>query len=170
MNNANKLVTGTPFESAELEQVIRDTATVKQHAGLFNQVAQIWNHSFFWECMTPDQAGPSKEVVDALNLHFGSVEKFKEKFSHNALAVFGSGWTWLVDNDGQLEITNTSNAGTPLTLGDKVTPLLTIDVWEHAYYVDHQNRRADFIDAYWKVCDWKALEQRLGGIKRSTFD
>ena len=170
VTNANKMVTGTPYESAPLESVVRDTASAKQHAGLHNQVSQIWNHSFFWECMTPAPAAPSEAVVDALTLHFGSVEKFQEKFSHNALAVFGSGWTWLIDNDGQLEITNTFNAGTPLTLGGKTTPLLTLDVWEHAYYVDHQNRRADFINAFWKVCDWGALEKRLKGIKRGTFD
>ena len=115
--------------------MIRDTANVKQHAVLFNNVAQIWNHSFFWECMTPNATEPSAALADALTLHFGSVEKFKEKFSQNAIANFGSGWTWLIDNDGQLEIYNTSNAGTPLTLGSSVTPLLTIDVWEHAYYL-----------------------------------
>lgn len=94
----------------------------------------------------------------------------QEKFSQNALAVFGSGWTWLINNDGQLEIVNTFNAGTPLTLGNGVTPLLTLDVWEHAYYPDHQNRRADFIKNFWEVCDWDSLDKRFKSVKRSAFD
>ena len=143
---------------------------MKQFAVLFNNVAQIYNHSFFWECMSANKSKPSAALVEALNLHFGSVDKFKEKFSQNALAVFGSGWTWLVDNDGQLEIVSTFNAGTPLTMGPTVTPLLTLDVWEHAYYPDHQNRRAEFVKTFWEVVDWSALDARYKAIKRSTFD
>ncbi len=113
---------------------------------------------------------PGTATLDLFDLHFGGFEKFKEKFSHNAVSVFGSGWTWLVDNDGQLEIMNTFNAGTPLTAKPHVTPLLTIDVWEHAYYPTMENRRADFVKAYWSNVDWAAMEQRYKSIKRRTFD
>lgn len=169
VTNANKLVVGTPFESAPLEQVIKDTSTQKNYAVLFNNVAQIYNHSFFWSCMTAEKTAPSPELEAALKLHFGGVEQFKDKFSQSAMAVFGSGWTWLIANDGQLEITNTFNAGTPLTQAG-LTPLLVLDVWEHAYYVDHRNRRGDFIKGYWNVVDWNALSGRWKGIKRSAFD
>lgn len=170
VNNANKLVVGTPWENTPLETAIMDTAPMKQYAVLFNNVAQIWNHSFFWDCMTPKKTAPSPKMLEALDLHFGGLEKFQEKFSQNALALFGSGWVWLCDNDGQLEIVPTFNAGTPITMGREVTPLLTIDVWEHAYYVDYENRRADHIKNFWGVVDWEKVEQRLFSIKRSPLD
>ena len=126
VTNANKMVAGTPFENAELVDVIRDTAASQQHAGLYNQVGQIYNHNFFWETLAPQPAAPAPAVVDALTLHFGSVDKFKEAFTQHAMGHFGSGWVWLVDNDGQLEIENTPNAVTPIQDKGK-TPLLVIE-------------------------------------------
>lgn len=112
---------------------------------------------------------PSAKFKAVLDLQFGGLEKFKEKFSHNAVSVFGSGWTWLVDNDGQLEITNTFNAGTVLHL-EGVTPLLICDVWEHSYYPTFENRRAEYLKNWWEVVNWAALERRYFGIKRSAFE
>jgi Fe-Mn family superoxide dismutase len=155
VNNLNKLIIGTEFETAGLEEIIK-----KAKGGLFNNAAQIWNHTFYWNCLNPNGGGePEGEIATAINETFGSFAEFKEKFSAASATLFGSGWTWLVKNtDGKLEIIQESNAGNPLTKG--YAPLLTCDVWEHAYYLDKQNRRPAYIEDFWKLIDWEAVEAR----------
>ncbi|MEX0615500.1 MAG: superoxide dismutase [Fe] [Methylophaga sp.] len=149
VNNLNNLVPGTEFEGKTLEDIIS-----KSSGGIFNNAAQVWNHTFYWNCMTPD----GKDAVDgalgeAINSKFGSFADFKEQFSKSAATNFGSGWTWLVKNaDGSIEIVNTSNAGCPLTAGQ--TPLLTCDVWEHAYYIDYRNARPKYLESFWALVNW----------------
>lgn len=156
VNKTNKLVEGTDFEDASLEEIIR-----KASGGIFNNGAQVWNHSFYWNCMKAvGESEPSAELRSRLEKDFGSFEEFKEKFSDAAASLFGSGWVWLVktDND-KLEIVQKSNAGNPIRDGH--TPLLTCDVWEHAYYLDKQNRRPAYVEDFWKVVNWEAVESRL---------
>lgn len=149
VNNLNNLVPGTEFEGKTLEDIIS-----KSNGGIFNNAAQVWNHTFYWNCMTPN----GKDAVDgalgeAINSKFGSFADFKEQFSKSAATNFGSGWTWLVKNaDGSIEIVNTSNAGCPLTAGQ--TPLLTCDVWEHAYYIDYRNARPKYLESFWALVNW----------------
>ncbi len=149
VNNLNNLVPGTEFEGKTLEDIIS-----KSSGGIFNNAAQVWNHTFYWNCMTPN----GKDAVDgalgkAINSKFGSFADFKEQFSKSAATNFGSGWTWLVKNaDGSIEIVNTSNAGCPLTAGQ--TPLLTCDVWEHAYYIDYRNARPKYLESFWALVNW----------------
>ena len=149
VNNLNNLVPGTEFEGKTLEDIISQSS-----GGIFNNAAQVWNHTFYWNCMTPD----GKDAVDgalgdAINSKFGSFAEFKEQFSKSAATNFGSGWTWLVKNaDGSIEIVNTSNAGCPLTAGQ--TPLLTCDVWEHAYYIDYRNARPKYLESFWSLVNW----------------
>jgi Fe-Mn family superoxide dismutase len=149
VTNLNNLIKGTEFENASLEDIIR-----KSSGGLFNNSAQVWNHTFFWNCLSPQGGGqPSGAVADAINKKWGSFDAFKEAFNKSAVGNFGSGWTWLVKKaDGSVDIVNTSNAATPLTGADK--PLLTVDVWEHAYYIDYRNRRPDFVGAFWNLVNW----------------
>ena len=149
VTNLNNLVLGTEFESMSLEEVI-----MKSSAGIFNNAAQIWNHTFYWHCLTPNSAkAPSGKLAELINDSFGSFENFKEQFSKSAATNFGSGWTWLVKNaDGSLEIVNTSNAGTPMTEGQ--TALLTVDLWEHAYYIDYRNVRPDYLKGFWALVNW----------------
>ena len=156
VTNLNNLIKGTEYENMPLEEIIK-----KSSGGLFNNSAQVWNHTFFWNCMTPNGAGaPSGKVADAINAKWGSFDKFKEEFNKSALGNFGSGWTWLVQKtDGSVDIVNTSNAGTPLTTSDK--PLLTADVWEHAYYIDYRNARAKFLEAFWNVANWEFVNQNM---------
>ncbi|MFZ4400089.1 MAG: superoxide dismutase [Bacteroidales bacterium] len=156
VNNLNNLVVGTEFENASLEEIVK-----KASAGIFNNGAQIWNHTFYWNCLKPNGGGlPTGKLLDAINATFGSFEEFKQKFSTAAATLFGSGWAWLVkNNDGSLAIVQESNAGNPLRNG--LTPLLTCDVWEHAYYIDQQNKRPDYISAFWNVVDWDAVSGRL---------
>jgi Fe-Mn family superoxide dismutase len=156
VDNLNKLVPGTPFEKASLEEIIR-----KAEGGIFNNGAQVWNHTFYWNCMSPDGGGePEGKLADAINEFFGSFGKFKEEFSKAAATLFGSGWAWLVEDAyGNLEIVQTSNAGCPLREG--LTPLLTCDVWEHAYYLDRQNARPKYIEEFWNLVDWKAVAGRF---------
>ena len=144
--NLNNLVAGTEFEGKSLEEIIKTSS-----AGIFNNSAQIWNHTFFWNSISPNGGGaPTGKVLDAINESFGSFAAFKEQFTKSAATLFGAGWTWLVKNaDNKLEIIQTSNAGTPLTLGK--TPLLTLDVWEHAYYIDYRNARAKYLEAFWHL-------------------
>jgi len=168
VNNANRLVTGTEYENQKLVDVIKATAKARSQAVIFNNAAQIYNHTFFWDSMTPGGSEPSENLKQLLAKHFGSFDKFKEQFSHNATAVFGSGWTWLVDNNGHLEIANTFNAGTPLTFEGEQNPLLTLDVWEHSYYVDHENRRPEYIKNWWSVVDWKSVETRF--LSKGSFE
>ncbi len=150
VTNLNNLIKGTEFESQELEAII-----TKAQGGIFNNAAQHFNHSFFWNCLSPNGGGaPTGKIADAINSNFGSFEKFKETFSNSATTLFGSGWAWLVQNaDGKLEIVQKSNAGTPLT--DSQSPILTLDVWEHAYYIDYRNARPKFIEKFWDAVNWE---------------
>ncbi|HYF60625.1 MAG TPA: Fe-Mn family superoxide dismutase [Burkholderiaceae bacterium] len=149
VTNLNNLIKGTEFENASLEDIIR-----KSSGGVFNNAAQVWNHTFFWSSMKPNGGGqPTGPVADAIAKKWGSFDAFKEAFTKSAIGNFGSGWTWLVKKaDGSIDIVNTSNAGTPITGTDR--PLLTCDVWEHAYYIDYRNRRPDFLGAWWNVVNW----------------
>ncbi|HVL77381.1 MAG TPA: superoxide dismutase [Fe] [Noviherbaspirillum sp.] len=156
VTNLNNLIKGTEFENASLEDIIR-----KSSGGVFNNSAQVWNHTFFWNCMKPNGGGaPGGALADAINAKWGSFDKFKEEFSKSAVSNFGSGWTWLVKKgDGSVDIVNTSNAGTPLTTADKA--LLTCDVWEHAYYIDYRNARPKFVEAFWNVVNWEFAEKNF---------
>ena len=152
----NDLVPGTPFENAGLEDII-----MKAEGSVFNNAAQVWNHTFYWEGFSANGGGePGGVLLDAINKDFGTFEKFQEAFTTAAATLFGSGWTWLIKNpDGTLGIVQTSNAGNPMR--DGKTPLLTCDVWEHAYYLDYQNRRPEHIAAFWKLVDWQKVAKRL---------
>ena len=154
--NINKLIAGSEFEKSPLEEII-----LKATGGVFNNAAQVWNHTFFWQCMCPKGSGePTGPLAEAISRKFGSFDDFRKKFVEAAVTQFGSGWAWLVKNaDGSLSIEQTSNAGNPLTAGK--TPLLTCDVWEHAYYIDFRNRRADFVEAFFKLIDWRFVEQNF---------
>ncbi|WP_407332628.1 superoxide dismutase [Fe] [Enterovibrio sp. 27052020O] len=153
----NGLVEGTELESKSLEEIIK-TST----GGVFNNAAQIWNHTFYWHCLSPNGGGePTGDVADAIAKAFGSFEEFKAKFTDSAINNFGSSWTWLVKKaDGSLDIVNTSNAATPLT-EEGVTPLLTVDLWEHAYYIDYRNLRPDYMNAFWALVNWEFVAQNL---------
>ncbi|EAS44775.1 superoxide dismutase [Fe] [Photobacterium profundum] len=153
----NGLVEGTDLAEKSLEEIIK-TST----GGVFNNAAQIWNHTFYWHCLSPNAGGePTGEVADAIAKAFGSFEEFKAKFTDSAINNFGSSWTWLVKNaDGSLAIVNTSNAGTPIT-EEGVTPLLTVDLWEHAYYIDFRNVRPDYMAAFWSLVNWEFVAKNL---------
>jgi len=150
VDNLNKLIPGTEFENMNLEDIIR-----RASGGIFNNSAQIWNHTFYWNCLAPGAGGEPKGVLAAaISKNFGSFAQFKEKFSAAATTLFGSGWAWLVKNpDGSLAIESSSNAGNPLKEGRK--PILTCDVWEHAYYIDYRNARAKYVEAYWNLVNWE---------------
>ncbi|MFO8066903.1 MAG: superoxide dismutase [Bacteroidales bacterium] len=156
VNKLNDLIKGTKFEKSSLEDIVKNS-----DGGVFNNAAQIWNHTFYWSCISPMGGGePKGKLKDAINEDFGSFEKFKEEFSNAAATLFGSGWAWLVkDKQGKLQIMQESNAGNPMTKGLK--PLLTCDVWEHAYYLDYQNKRPDYIKAFWEVVDWEKVGNLL---------
>ena len=151
--NLNKLIVGTEFEKMTLEEIV-----VKATGGMFNNAAQHWNHSFYWNCLSPQGGGePCGELAAAIKKNFGTFDQFKEKFTTSATTLFGSGWTWLVKiKDGSLAIENGSNADSPLKAGKKA--LLTCDVWEHAYYIDYRNARAKYLEAFWKIVNWKFAE------------
>ena len=154
----NGLVGGSEFENATLEEIVKNASA----GGVFNNAAQIWNHTFYWNSLSPKGGGnPSGDLLNAIEKAFGSVDEFKAKFTDSAVNNFGSGWTWLVNNGGSLEIVNTSNAATPIT-GDS-TPLITCDVWEHAYYIDYRNVRPDYLKAFWELVNWDFAEQNLNG-------
>ncbi len=157
VTNLNNLIPGTEFEDMTLEDIIHKASA----GGIFNNAAQVWNHSFYWNCLTPNGGGKLEgKLLDAIEKSFGSFEEFKEKFTKSAVNNFGSGWTWLVQNsDGSLELLNTSNAGTALTSGK--TPLLTCDVWEHAYYVDYRNARPQYVEAFWNLVNWDFVNDNL---------
>ncbi len=143
----NQAVEGTPMAEQSLEELIRETAGDPAKAGIFNNAAQIWNHTFFWNSLKPGGGGkPSGRLLERIEESFGGFEEFQREFTTKASTLFGSGWTWLVDNGSQLEIVQTTGAGNPMTAG--MTPLLTLDVWEHAYYLDYQNRRPDFVQTF----------------------
>jgi superoxide dismutase, Fe-Mn family len=156
VNNLNKLTGGTEFENAGLEEIIK-----RADGGVFNNGAQVWNHTFYWNCMSPEgNREPSGALLNAIKSDFGSFEDFKEKFSTAAATLFGSGWAWLVKSpQGKLEIVQESNAGNPLRKG--LEPIMTCDVWEHAYYIDKRNRRPAYIDDFWKIVDWETIGKRL---------
>lgn len=156
VNNLNNLIEGTAFADKSLEEIITSS-----EGGIFNNAAQVWNHTFYFEQFAASGAGePTGKLADLIIETFGSHEAFKEQFSMAAATLFGSGWAWLVQNKkGQLEIIQTSNAGSPLT--QNVKPLLTCDVWEHAYYLDYQNKRPDYIQAFWQILDWDKIGARL---------
>lgn len=158
VTNLNNLVKGSKFENASLEEIIR-----KSSGDIFNDAAQVWNHTFYWNCLSPKGGGEAKgALAQAVSRKFGSFGAFKEAFSKSAVGNFGSGWTWLVKKaDGTVDIVNTSNAATPLTGSDK--PLLTCDVWEHAYYVDYRNRRPDYVAAFWNLVHWDFAAQNYAG-------
>lgn len=154
----NGLIEGTEFADASLEDIIK-----KSSGGVFNNAAQVWNHTFYWNSMSPNGGGePTGELADAINAEFGSFDEFKTKFSEAAAGNFGSGWTWLVKNSsGKLEIVNTSNAGCPITDGH--TPLITVDVWEHAYYIDYRNARPKYLEGFFKLANWEFAAKNFAG-------
>ncbi|AHK79845.1 superoxide dismutase [Ectothiorhodospira haloalkaliphila] len=159
VTNLNKLIAGTEFENLSLEDIIKKAPA----GGVFNNAAQVWNHTFYFNCLSPNGGGePTGALADAINQAFGSFAEFKEKFAASGAGNFGSGWTWLVKNpSGQVEIVNTSNAQTPLTDGS-MTPLLTMDVWEHAYYIDYRNARPKYIENFFNVVNWEFVAKNFG--------
>jgi Fe-Mn family superoxide dismutase len=168
VNKLNGLIQNTDLEHLSLEAIIRATAssTGQQPSPIFNNAAQAWNHAFYWQCLTPRACTPGVAAAEAINAQFGSVEEFRHQFTQVALNTFGSGWAWLIgDNDGKLEIVSTSNAETPLTR-DRI-PLLTCDLWEHAYYIDYRNARAEYVTAFWKVLNWDFLETNIRQFQQS---
>jgi superoxide dismutase, Fe-Mn family len=158
VTNLNNLIPGTEFEALSLEDIIK-----KSSGGVYNNAAQIWNHTFFWNCMKPQGGGaPKGKLADAINAKFGSHDAFKEAFTKSAVGNFGSGWTFLVKKaDGSVDIVNMGPAGTPLTTGD--TALLTVDVWEHAYYIDYRNARPKFVEVFLNsLVNWDFAEKNFG--------
>ena len=155
VTNLNGLVEGTEFADADLDTIVK-----KSDGPIFNNAAQIWNHNFYFLSLTPNKGSqPSDKLAKAIDAAWGSLDNFKAEFNKATISVFGAGWGWLVkDADGKLSIVKESNAGNPLTKG--LTPLLTFDVWEHAYYLDYQNRRADYVAALWDLVDWNVVSER----------
>jgi Fe-Mn family superoxide dismutase len=162
VNNLNNLVKDTPLANASLEEVIMASAKDEKQQGIFNNAAQVWNHTFFWHSMKPNGGGkPGGEIAKKIDKDFGGLEAFKEAFKSAATTQFGSGWAWLVLDGGTLKVIKTPNADLPMAHGK--TAILTLDVWEHAYYLDYQNRRPDFIAAYLdKLVNWDFAEENLG--------
>jgi Fe-Mn family superoxide dismutase len=157
VTNLNKLVADTEYENLSLEEIIKKTGS----GGIFNNAAQTWNHTFYWHCLSPKGGDePTGKLADAIAKAFGSFNDFKEQFTQTAIATFGSGWAWLVqDKAGTLKITSTSNAGTPMTEGQHA--LMTCDVWEHAYYIDYRNARPEYLKAFWSLVNWDFAEANL---------
>jgi Fe-Mn family superoxide dismutase len=162
VDNLNNLVKGTDYENASLEKIINETAGKADKAGIFNNAAQVWNHTFYWHSMKGNGGGkPTGKIADMIDAAFGGYDSFRKEFSATTVSQFGSGWGWLVLDAGALKIVKTSNAEVPFTKGQK--PLLTIDVWEHAYYLDQQNKRAVYVDAVIdKLLNWSFAAQNLG--------
>jgi len=158
VNNLNNLVKDTEFANLSLEEII-----MKASGGIFNNAAQVWNHTFYWNCMTPKSNGePSGKLAEAINKKFGSFDEFKKAFSQSATTLFGSGWTWLAKNaQGELEIMNTGNAGLPMQ--DDKKALLTCDVWEHAYYIDYRNLRPKYVENFWNIVNWDYVAKNFEG-------
>ena len=156
VTNLNNLIKGTEFENSTLEEIVK-----KSSGGVFNNSAQIWNHTFYWMGLSPKGGGePKGAVLEAINKKWGSFAKFKEEFTKTAVGTFGSGWAWLVKKaDGSLDLVSTSNAATPLTGADK--PLLTCDVWEHAYYIDYRNARPKYLEGFWNLVNWDFVAKNL---------
>lgn len=158
VNKLNELTAGTPQADEPLEVVIKNSSGT-----IFNNAAQVWNHTFYWHCLSPNGGGePTGKLLDAINKDFGDFKTFKDKFTQVAIATFGSGWAWLVKTpDGKLEIVSTSNAATPLTTANKA--LLTCDVWEHAYYIDYRNLRPKYLEAFWNLVNWDFVNKNFIG-------
>ena len=156
VNNLNNLTKDNEFANMPLEDII-----MKASGGIFNNAAQVWNHTFYWNCMTPNSTNePAGKLADAINKKFGSFDEFKKLFSQSATTLFGSGWAWLAkNNDGELEIMNTGNAGLPMKDGKHA--LLTCDVWEHAYYIDYRNVRATYVENFWKLVNWDFVAENF---------
>lgn len=156
VENLNKLIVGTEFENMSLEDII-----LKSSGGIYNNAAQVFNHTFYWNCLSPNGGQEAQgKLADAINQNFGSFSEFKEKFTQTALGTFGSGWAWLVkDQKEKLEIISTSNAGNPIREGK--TPLLTCDVWEHAYYIDYRNARPSYVEKFWDLVNWDFVASNL---------
>lgn len=158
VDNLNKLIPGTPFEGKSLEEIVKTSS-----GPVFNNAAQIWNHTFYWHSLSPKSSkNPQNALSDAINHTFGSFEEFKQKFNTAATTVFGSGWAWLVKTPKGLEIVQTQNAGTPLTDPNQ-KPLLTCDVWEHAYYIDTRNSRPKYMENFWELANWEFAEKNFKG-------
>jgi len=157
VTNLNNLIKDSAFADMSLEEIIKQSSE-----GVFNNAAQVWNHSFYWNCLSPKGGGqPTGKLANAINGTFGSFDKFKEEFTKKAITTFGSGWAWLVKNsDGTLALVSTSNAGTPMTSNQ--TALLTCDVWEHAYYIDYRNARPKYVEAFWNLVNWDFVAKNLG--------
>jgi len=156
VNNLNNMIPGTEYENASLEDIIR-----KAEGGLFNNAAQVWNHTFYWNCLSPDGGGePGGALGEAIDKAFGSFDKFKEEFQKAGAGNFGSGWTWLVKDGDGVAIVNTDDAENPLR--DGKTPILTVDVWEHAYYIDYRNARPKYLEAIWKIINWDYVSGNYG--------
>ncbi len=157
VQNLNNLIDENEFADISLDDIVTSAS-----GGIFNNAAQHWNHSFYWKCLSPNGGGePSGALAEAIKGTFGSYDEFKELFSQTAITTFGSGWGWLVKNEsGGLEVVSSANAGNPLTSGQ--TPLLTCDVWEHAYYIDYRNARPKYVDAFWNLVNWNFVEENLG--------
>ena len=162
VDNLNKLIAGTPLEGQPLEKIILESAGKADKQGVFNNAAQVWNHTFFWNCMRPDGGGqPPAALAQRIERDFGSVDNLKKELLTAATTQFGSGWAWLAEDNGKLVVLKTANADLPMTKGQKA--LLTIDVWEHAYYLDYQNRRPDFVNAVMdKLLNWQFAADNLG--------
>lgn len=162
VDNLNKAIIGTKFENATLADMMKTGLALP--APIRNNGGGHWNHSFFWESLSPTATTPGPATIIAINAAFGSIDKFKEEFAKTATGRFGSGWAWLVAKDGKVSIGSTPNQDNPLMTGAEITgtPLLGLDVWEHAYYLKYQNKRADYIKAFWNVVDWKKVEARMG--------
>jgi Fe-Mn family superoxide dismutase len=158
VDTLNSLIPGTEFENMSLEE------TVKKSSGkMFNQAGQAWNHDFYWKCLTPNDSQPQGDLEQAINQAFGSADTFQKEFNDKASALFGSGWTWLVKkSDGSLGIEQTPNAETPIQ-GGRDIPLLTCDMWEHAYYIDYRNAKAKYLEAFWNVCNWDFVAKNFSG-------
>ncbi|MDH5656806.1 MAG: superoxide dismutase [Spirochaetia bacterium] len=161
VTNINKMIEGTDLAGLDLEAIIKKVAGDSSKAGIFNNAAQVWNHTFYWHCMKPNGGGqPSGALLDKINADFGSLDKFKEEFKNAAATQFGSGWAWLVEEGGKLKVTKTANADLPMVHGQKA--LLTCDVWEHAYYLDFQNRRPDYVGVFLEnLVNWDFVASNL---------
>ncbi len=164
VNTANKLLEDHEFNSYSLEEIIQASYGVSSMQSIFNQTAQIWNHTFFWHCLSPESSEPEGELLEQINRDFGSLDNFKDEFKQAAITQFGSGWAWLVYTGDKLEVRKTLNAANPITEG--VTPLLTCDVWEHAYYIDYRNRRPDYVSNFLnKLVNWQFVADNLKQAK-----
>jgi Fe-Mn family superoxide dismutase len=168
VDTLNELIEGTRYDAMELERIIKESAKKEDETSIFNNAGQVWNHSLFWSSMTPKGGGaPDDELADAIARAFGSVDDFRESFKETATGTFGSSWTWLVLRNGRLSVEGTQNADSPLTSGG--TPLLACDMWEHAYYLDYQNEKGKFVDAYLEnLVDWSFALNRLRAMPRAA--